>query len=381
MSETRQPPRTALVVTDRDLRRTAKGNTRRILSLLSRLTALGCRVLLAAPAGTVRPPVPVHEVFDVDAPVFGGGDVTGYDASAFSRAVADVCAGRHVDVAIAEYAWLAPCLAYTPADCLRVVDTHDVLHARYDSFTRHGLDPWVACSADAEAGLLAGADVVLSIQDDDAATLRRLVGRGTRVVTLPHTVTTGRVEYRPSTGAGLMFVGSWHDGNLGIRDFLARGWPLIRAARPDAELRVFGSIGQRLDPAPRCRLLGVVDDRSLARAYAEAAVVLSPVTAGSGLKIKVVEALHHGRAVVATPPSVRGMPRPRTAPWLLAEDWAGFAHAAIDLLADDRRRRGLERAGIRYARDEFGEDRVDRVLSGLLASGYAGRRISPTGRH
>lgn len=381
MAETSRPPRTVLVVTDRDLNRTAKGNTQRILALLSRLTALGWRVMLAAPASGGRPPVPVHELVIVDGPVFNGGDVTAYDASAFSRAVAGICASRHVDVVMAEYAWLAPCLAYASDDCLRVVDTHDVLHARYESLSRRGFDPWVVCTPQSEAGLLANADVVLSIQDDEAAVLRRLVDSRTRVVTVPHAMAAGRVRYRPSTGAGLLFVGSWHDGNLGIRDFLAHSWPLIRAARPDAEVRVAGSIGQRLDPAPRCHLPGVLDDRTLARAYAEAAVVLSPVTAGSGLKIKVVEALHHGRAVVATPPSVRGMPPSTAVPWVLAEDWARFARATVDLLADDRRRHAIERAGLRYARDEFGEDRVDRTLSALLASGHAGRRTSPTGRH
>src|SRR5439155_19744449 len=115
--------------------------------------------------------------------------------------------------------------------------------------------------------------------------------------------------YAPSGGAGVMFVGSWHDGNLGIRDFVDRSWPTIRAKLAQAELRVYGEICGRLEPGPGCRLLGV--GAALSMAYPDAALVVCPITAGGGLKIKVIEALDHGRAVVATPLAVRGMPPAR----------------------------------------------------------------------
>ena len=56
---------------------------------------------------------------------------------------------------------------------------------------------------------------------------------------------------------------------------------------PDAELVVAGSVGRAFDSAPpSVRFLGVV--QSLAPVYASAAVVISPLTVGSGLKIKLV---------------------------------------------------------------------------------------------
>ena len=41
--------------------------------------------------------------------------------------------------------------------------------------------------------------------------------------------------------------------------------------------------------------------------YAEAAVVISPLRAGSGLKIKLIEALSKGKAVVATTTTLQGV--------------------------------------------------------------------------
>jgi succinoglycan biosynthesis protein ExoO len=218
-----------------------------------------------------------------------------------------------------------------------------------------------------EAELLAHADTVLAIHDRDAGTLRRMVGDRPAVRTVPHVAADEPVRYRPSTGAELMFVGCRHAGNRGIVDFVAHSWPAIRAAHPEATLHVYGEVRDWLEPVPGCRLAGVVDDRALAAGYARAAAVLAPIEVGSGLKIKVVEALHHGRAVVATPFAVRGMPAPRSEPWVLADGWPAFTRATLGLLADVPRRHRMERAGRRYAHDEYGGQRVDAALTEVLA--------------
>lgn len=368
-----QARKTVLLVTDRDLRRGAKGNVQRIISLLSTIRGMGCRVLLMTPRATAAPELSAwcDDLLVADAPVFVGGQVSKYDSSAFEHAVRDACADCPVDVLVVEYAWMAPCLEHAPPGCLRVVDAHDVLYERSASFADRGLDPWAVCSAETERTLLAYADVVMAMQNEEAATFETLLGVSSRVMTVPYSAGNGGTGYVPSSGAVVMFVGSWHDGNLGIRDFVIRSWPTIRAKLPHAELRVYGSIGERLEPGPGRKLLGVVDD--LSTAYADAALVVCPITAGGGLKIKLIEALDHGRAVVATPLAVRGMPRARAEAWCLADSWLAFVQAVVGLLGDPDRRHRLERAGLAYAREAYSEERLKGALSELLVL-EAGRR-------
>jgi hypothetical protein len=114
-----------------------------------------------------------------------------------------------------------------------------------------------------------------------------------------------------AAGENVLFVGSAaHASNVsGVRWFLKRCWPKIRAARPAATFRLVGSGGWReqlsdfvhVDGA---EIVGFVND--LASEYAASRVVVSPVFEGGGTKIKVVEACGFGRPVVATVHSCSG---------------------------------------------------------------------------
>src|SRR5439155_20010253 len=100
--------------------------------------------------------------------------------------------------------------------------------------------------------------------------------------------------------ARLLYVASSNDLNVaGLRRFMAEAWPALIAAVPAAELVVCGTIATKLGALPAgVRTRGAVP--SLADEYARARVVINPVEGATGLSVKVVEALCHGRPVVST---------------------------------------------------------------------------------
>ncbi|WP_375387223.1 glycosyltransferase [uncultured Amnibacterium sp.] len=104
----------------------------------------------------------------------------------------------------------------------------------------------------------------------------------------------------PSAGATVLAVGSWWYGpnRHGMRRFLERDWPRVRAELPEARLRIVGAGGDDLTTAPPAgvEVAGFVDD--LEAEYAAAAVVLAPARSGGGSQLKLVGALSHGRIVV-----------------------------------------------------------------------------------
>ena len=105
----------------------------------------------------------------------------------------------------------------------------------------------------------------------------------------------------------------------------------MRPEEPDAELSVIGSFG---DADEACswdiRILGRVDD--VTAAYAQARVVINPAVAGTGLKIKTVEAVSHRRPIVLWPSGVEGIAPPARAMCHVATDWFEFAQRVTGLL-------------------------------------------------
>jgi glycosyltransferase involved in cell wall biosynthesis len=114
-------------------------------------------------------------------------------------------------------------------------------------------------------------------------------------------------------------------------------WPAIRARVPDARLRLAGrgldDLG--LAPVAGVDLLGEVESAS--EFFTGLSVLLYPVRRGSGMKVKVLEALASGLPVVTTPEGADGV-GPHDGIVVETED-ERLAGAAVELLRDPAARR------------------------------------------
>jgi glycosyltransferase involved in cell wall biosynthesis len=335
-------------VTDRRLMPPRRGNVVRMLEMMAAVRRGGFRVAAVVPDGAGRAGLEQHvdTIIAVAGPTFGKGRPAAFDASHFRAATREAVRRLQPVGVIVEYAWLAPCLADIGPAVLRIVDSHDLFHERTTRFKRANIDSWVTCTRAEERALLDIADIVLAIQAREAAVFRKLLSHA-RVIHVGHAVHV-RSHAEPSEPA-VMFVGFDHAGNLGIRDFLEHVWPAVKAKCPGARLSIYGSVVRQLPDVidPSVTAVGEVDD--LADAYARAAVVICPVRHGSGLKIKLVEALAHGRAVVTTSEGLRGLEDAADVV-LVRDEWRGFADAVSQLLDDRQMRTALARRARDFAR-------------------------------
>jgi glycosyltransferase involved in cell wall biosynthesis len=121
--------------------------------------------------------------------------------------------------------------------------------------------------------------------------------------------------------------------------------PAVRGRVPEARLRIVGSA----PPAEIRNLAGegievIADAPSMEPHLQAAAVVVAPVRSGGGMRMKVLEAIARGKAVVTTPLGAEGFnsidPQP---PLAIAEDAAGISDAIAQLLGDEQGRRELGR--------------------------------------
>ncbi|HEY6838482.1 MAG TPA: glycosyltransferase, partial [Geobacteraceae bacterium] len=100
--------------------------------------------------------------------------------------------------------------------------------------------------------------------------------------------------------------------------------------------------------------------------YRRAAIVINPIVAGTGLKIKSVEALCHGKALVTTVNGAEGIACADEPPFVVAHDWKDFAEAVVTLLENGQRRLALQKRALNFARANFVTERVYAPLAEAL---------------
>jgi polysaccharide biosynthesis protein PslH len=101
-----------------------------------------------------------------------------------------------------------------------------------------------------------------------------------------------------------------------------------------------------------------------------AAVVVAPIRIGGSMRMKVLEALAAGKAVVSTARAAEGVAARPGEQFLLADDEAELADAIAGLLLDEQRRRALGRSARSWAEEHLGWDRglaeFERLYARLL---------------
>jgi glycosyltransferase involved in cell wall biosynthesis len=266
--------------------------------------------------------------------------------------------GRYQPFAvIAEYVFAAPCLDVVPRGALKIIDTHDMFSRKKEQVLSYGIEDPLPCSPQEERNYLLKGDLIIAIQSNEARMFRRLVKQRDVITVGIDFGVAAEIDNGQVVAGTILVVGSDNALNQhGLREFLEQAWPTVRAARPDAALRVVGTLGNNIQAADGITPVGWVP--SLDEEYRKAAVVINPTLAGTGLKIKSVEALCRGKALVGTPNSVEGIAARGTPPYLVCHDWKAFADGVVRLLASEQERTRLQRLALQFAGENFSTEHI-----------------------
>ncbi|RAI60323.1 glycosyltransferase family protein [Roseicella frigidaeris] len=218
--------------------------------------------------------------------------------------VAALQRGARYDAVLVNYVWMSRVLEAVP-DAFRIIDAHDLFGDRHRVAQAAGIDPsWFFTSIAEEGRGLGRADLVIGIQEEEAEALRQR--SATPVMTVGHMPALRFLEARPAPPPRAPF------GYLGS----ANPWNLASVRALDAALAeaggmpwlLAGRILQRRDLALASRPLRLGEVADPALFYDAVACVLNPMVPGTGLKIKTVEALAHGRPILGTRHAFTGLP-------------------------------------------------------------------------
>ncbi len=220
-------------------------------------------------------------------------------------------AGLGFDMLLVNYTWLSRALEHAPPGVLRVLDTVDRFAGRRELLEANGLAPeFFYLTSEEERRALSRAHLVWAIKEQEERWFREL--GIAQVLTMPHRETALPVERTAPPHGVLRFgiVGARNSINTAnATAFLELARARIARTLLPIEIHVAGGLCEALRPGkwpPWIRLLGRIPD--LVDFYRNVDAVLAPMAFSTGLKIKVGEALHLGRAVIGHAHAFEGWP-------------------------------------------------------------------------
>ena len=257
-------------------------------------------------------------------------------ADAYTPLLAALHERHRFNAVLVNYVFMTKAFEAFDGSCLHILDTHDNMAMRHRNYQMAGMRPhWFSTTRAEEDRGLRRADVVMAIQDQEATEFGERLGGHDRpkIITVGHLLdlpVLAPLAERPSA----VFVGSYNPINIhGLEHFLKHIHPLVRDAVPAFELIVAGSAAQEIADQPGLVKLGFVAD--LDDVFRSAMTFVSPVYLGTGVAIKLLDAMAHGMPCVCTRSGGRGMGQEGDAIDIVADDEPlTFAKRLIDLLLD-----------------------------------------------
>lgn len=295
--------------------------------------------------------------------------------SGFSTEVATFVAGHAYDLALVDHFWCAPYLAIlAPVANRTILDLHNIESVLHERCALS--EPWPlsalhrrfqhACRR-LEQSWLPRYDLVLTASDDDAERVRA-IGVDSRTAVYPNSIPSRARPERPEEDV-ITFSGNmeYHPNSDAVHYFHRRIWPLIKVRWPRLTWELVGmnpnAVRRYVGDDPSVRLRGSVEDAITELARSKASVV--PLRAGSGTRVKILEAWAAGTPVVSTSVGAEGLGAAHGRELLIADEPVAFADAVSSLLTSPPLGRELARAGRTLYEQRYTWEAGWRKLAGL----------------
>ena len=297
----------------------------------------------------------------------------------FSSALSSALIQYKPDIAWIQFPQMAQ-YVFTCNSVKTVMDVQDVFSV--SNFRRaklknglYGCMEWFdwLCWARYEARFYEQFSCVLTLSEQDATVLRALNPAVQATSTgLPLGFSVPPIACPIPFRVG--FAGSFaHRPNMeGLVWFLDNVWPQIVRVVPEAHFVVAGrnpphALVARNDTA--VEFVGFVPD--IAEFYASNFVTVVPLISGGGVKIKTVEAMLAGSAVVSTPIGAEGTGAKNRVHALIATDADEVAGTVVSILRNPPLRDCLAAAALSHASANFSaeawSERINTILTGLVS--------------
>jgi glycosyltransferase involved in cell wall biosynthesis len=296
--------------------------------------------------------------------------------SGFGSEIERCVSGGRYEAAFIEHFWCAPYIQQIRSNAQRVfLDVHNIESAWHRSMasSESGLLAWshqrfAAAALELERQWLPRFDGILATSCRDAKLLQAIAADAHVTVypnALPFVVPppradrfeiifSGNLEYAPNIAA--------------VRFFHRHVWPALQSRWPGLKWKILsknpGPIRDLPARDPGIEVTGFVEDAVAVIAQSRVAVV--PLLAGSGTRIKILEAWAAGTPVASTTLGAEGLECRDREHLVLADDPESFTAAVSELLALPVNRERIGAAGRRLYEEKYTWQTAWKALAAVL---------------
>ena len=282
--------------------------------------------------------------------------------------LAEICNADPSPITIAEYSSMAPVLSLIKAPTNKGVLMHDILSNRSTRFRAQGVEPdFYEITVEQEAQWCRDASLMIYASANELEEFSKVLPATSPVWLRPEPPQYGETPKDAPTR--IVFIGTTHAGNSdALEHFIDEIWPMIRAASPQTEFHIVGSIGKSLTSdqknAPGVQVLGRVE--KLEDIGGPNAIGIAPTRLATGVSIKVAEYLVLDMPCVAYPLALQGFGSELDAAVLLAHTKEEFAETVLSLIENNDRRHDVAKIGKSTALEALSNSEVERFLKAAL---------------
>ena len=301
-------------------------------------------------------------------------NVKRYRSEAFAAKLREVLKGADFDVVHVESVFLTP---YVPLIrkhsqakiILRAHNVENLIWRGVAMSTRHGLKRWylkhLALTLRAyELEHVNDYDGVVCITRNDADYFR---ANGCRrpITHMPFGVEPVKVEATAEKPASLFHIGAmdWLPNQESIKWLIEEVWPVVYREVPQARLYLAGrKMPERWMKANIDGVTVVGEVADAAQFIADKQINVVPLLSGSGIRVKIIEAMSMGKAVVTTTVGAQGIDYTDGENLLIADTPADFARQIGRLVSDSAYCKRVGEAAARLVAERYDGSALARQL-------------------
>lgn len=214
----------------------------------------------------------------------------------------------------------------------------------------------------AEAGFLNQYDILSTVTERDKEKLNQLGNRKPAIVMQPGFTIETKPKGDLTTPLSIGFLGAldWIPNQIGLKWFVGKCWQQVHSAHPEIQFWVAGrnapeGFGKMLQ-LPGIQFLGEIEDAH--DFISKRSILIVPLLSGSGVRVKILEGLTMGKAIVTTDIGAEGIPVQSGKELIIANTPDEFAEAVIQLLDNPEHIQQLGHEAFRLASEYYRYDKA-----------------------
>lgn len=224
-----------------------------------------------------------------------------------------------------------------------------------------------------ERHLIRNFDTLRALTPRDARVVQGL-NRKAHVFTVPLAIDPSLYQFEaedsPTPTVGLIGSMNWQPTRSAAIRLLRSIWPGVRARRTDARLLIVGWEARRslaeFIGTPGVTIIENVPDSE--PHFREISVLAYPAVAGSGMKVKILEAMAYGVPVVTTSEGIEGIDALDGVHALISDQDESLVRKIVSLLDNGEARREIRLAARRLLEERYSPGPVISQIESLYAS-------------